>query len=658
MEIPRAALSSRPRTGPATGLGVDSGPATGFGADTGLVSGPGPDTGLVSGLGADPRLTAGRGEGSAQTTRVSRRPGRPVAPFPSNPSTPAYGSAMQTASGYGSAVTSAPEVDSTVASIPGYSVTVSSAPEYGVTVSSAPEYGVSVPSGPGFGSSVPSAPEYGVSVPSAPEYEASVPSAREYASSMPSTTGFGSAGPSTASRGSSGPSTTELELAPRRTTGPPASRRPQSRMRRSFVNHRVWGGALAVALVLVVPGVWQFRDLVTVTDGGLSGENANLALAEKKTGTKGSRVAKPDVAEPEVAETTSEGTAAERAQAKARTTAAALAAAAEKATIDASAKAPKNDTTKQTTNKKPVSGNTGRLTTAQSGLPWVSGVYSRGQGVGGVKAFGDWRGSAVDVAVDWPARQSWDDIVNPTWLYSTWQNTPYTKVFGVAPVPEGDDSATMAGCAAGSYNDKWREFAENIKAAGLDDKSVIRLGWEFNGDWYKWSANDPGQFAECWRQIVSSAEEVAPALLWDWTVNRGRGASVVDSRDAYPGDSYVDIIGVDSYDMFPGVKSDADWDKHYNGVFGLKFWSDFARAHGKKISIPEWGVYPGPASLGSNGGDNGFYIAKMQAFFKEQGSNLAYEAYFNEDMDYIASALFSPTQNPEAAAKYKSLFGG
>ena len=118
VEISRAALPSLPRTGPATGLGVDSGPATGLGADTGLVSGLGVDTGLISGLGADAGLVsglgvdaglgAGRGEGPQPTTRVSRRPGRPVAPFPSNPSTPAYGSVMQTVSGYGSAVPSAP----------------------------------------------------------------------------------------------------------------------------------------------------------------------------------------------------------------------------------------------------------------------------------------------------------------------------------------------------------------------------------------------------------------------------------------------------------------------------------------------------------------------------------------------------------------------
>jgi beta-mannanase len=405
---------------------------------------------------------------------------------------------------------------------------------------------------------------------------------------------------------------------------------------------------LAVALVLVVPGASMLQNKVNVTDGGLSGTDS-AALEQSPDSILTDR---PDA---------TETTAAAKARAKAKATATAAATAAAKAKAEKAArektKTKKKTTEKKKTVKRPSSGSTGRITNSISGLPWASGVFSRGQGVDGVENFGDWRGAGVDVVVDWPARQSWDDIVNPDWLYNTWKGTPYTKVFGVAPVPEGDGSATMAGCAAGSYNDKWREFAQNIKAAGLDDESVIRLGWEFNGDWYKWQASDPNQFAECWRQIVSSAEDVAPALLWDWNVNRGKGSSVVDAREAYPGDAYVDIVGIDSYDMWPGVTNEAEWARQYSGPYGLKFWSDFAKDHGKRISVAEWGVYPGPSSGGSSGGDNAFYIAKMRNFFESQGSHLAYEAYFNESADYIAGSLFSPTQNPAAAAKYKSLFG-
>jgi hypothetical protein len=440
------------------------------------------------------------------------------------------------------------------------------------------------------------------------------------------------------------PSTTELEIVRgRRAARPPTRRRRiELAVGRALSNRRIWGGAFAAVLVLVVPGAAMLPSSVTVADGGFDGA-ATLALQE----------APPTTAEPDATETSVNATT--EAMALAKAAAIGLATAAEKANAEA-LEDDRKTAGKAPVGRTPAAGSTGRLNTGLSGLPWVSGVYSRGQGAAGVKAFGDWRGAAVDVAIDWGERQTWDDVINPEFLFATWKNTPYTKVIAIAPVPEGDPSATMAGCAAGSYNDKWKQFGTNFKNAGLDDETVIRLGWEFNGDWYKWQARDPAQFAQCWRQIVTSAESTAPALLWDWNVNRGKGAGVEDARKAYPGDAYVDIVGVDSYDMWPGATGAAGWAEQYSGPYGLKFWSDFARAHGKKFSVPEWAVYPGPASEGASGGDNAFYIEKMHAFFASEGSHLAYESYFNESADYVAGSIFGPTQNPSAAAKYQALF--
>lgn len=305
----------------------------------------------------------------------------------------------------------------------------------------------------------------------------------------------------------------------------------------------------------------------------------------------------------------------------------------------------------------PAAGGVGSML-HQSGMPWRSGVYLPGSNAATSESFGAWRGRPLDVVVDWSARQTWDEIVNPDWLYRAWSQTPYTKALGVAMVPEGDSSATIARCATGAYDDKWRQFGRNIAAAGMADTTVVRLGWEFNGNWYKWSAYDPAAWAECWRQIVTAAEETAPGLRWDWTVNRGAGQSLRDARQAYPGDAYVDIVGVDSYDMYPGVRTEAQWQEHYSGEYGLKFWADFARAHGKHLSVPEWGVYPGTLHAGHNGGDNPFYVRKMVEFFGSLGPLLAYEAYFNDKGAYYAGSLFSPVQAPQAADAYRRLYGG
>jgi hypothetical protein len=443
-----------------------------------------------------------------------------------------------------------------------------------------------------------------------------------------------------------GPSTTELEIGGSQAGEPPASGgRFNSKLGQAVSNRRVWGGVLALALVLVVPGVALIKNDVKGAELSLTGDSRNAdALQELPDATASD---KPNGTA--TSDTTSPATAAARAKAKAKAAAGQIALTAAKVTGDGTPRAKTKDA------KKPTAGSTGRLNSGLSGLPWVSGVFPAGAGTAGVQAFGDWRGSDVDVVIDWSPRQSWNDVINPDWTYSQWKGTPYTKVFGVAMLPEGEGDATMAGCAAGSYNDKWREFGTNIRNAGLDGESVIRLGWEFNGDWYKWQAGNPDEFAECWRQIVGSAESTAPALLWDWNPIRGAGKSVVDPRKAWPGDSYVDIVGVDAYDMWPGATDEASWAEQYSGAYGLKFWSDFAKDHGKKISVPEWGLYP--TNTASTGGDNAFFISKMQGFFKEEGSHLAYESYFNEKAAYIASSLFGPEQNPIAAARYKSLFG-
>jgi hypothetical protein len=61
---------------------------------------------------------------------------------------------------------------------------------------------------------------------------------------------------------------------------------------------------------------------------------------------------------------------------------------------------------------------------------------------------------------------------------------------------------------------------------------------------------------------------------------------------------------------------------------------------------------------GHNGGDNTFYIDKMTDFFKSEGSNLAYESYFNERASYYAGSLFGPTQTPRGAAEYQRILKG
>src|SRR5690348_7186621 len=155
-----------------------------------------------------------------------------------------------------------------------------------------------------------------------------------------------------------------------------------------------------------------------------------------------------------------------------------------------------------------------KISSAGSGLPWASGTWLAGDSPAAAAAFGAWRGRPLDVIDEWSNRATWQDIVNPKWLYSQWQGSPYTMAFGVAMLPSAVPGVSLAACAAGAYNAYWKQFGTVITAYGLG-KSIIRLGWEFNGNWYPWAATDPATWAHCWQQIVTAARTTAPALVWN-----------------------------------------------------------------------------------------------------------------------------------------------
>jgi Glycosyl hydrolase family 26 len=259
----------------------------------------------------------------------------------------------------------------------------------------------------------------------------------------------------------------------------------------------------------------------------------------------------------------------------------------------------------------------------RSGLPWASGAYLPADTQAAAAAFGAWRKRPLDIAEVWTNRSTWADITDPAWLYSHWRGSPYTLVVTVPMLPAGGGASIQA-CAAGAYNAQWRQFGQNISSAGLGS-SIIRLGWEFNGKWESWAATNPKAWAQCWRQAVTAARSTAPQLRWDWNVNRGVSSALADPTLAYPGDAYVSMIGIDSYDQWPPATSAAGWQKQLNGKQGLSYWLAFAKAHGKKLSVPEWGNL---RSGKSTGGDDPQYVRDMRAFFAANAPYIAFESIF------------------------------
>jgi hypothetical protein len=295
------------------------------------------------------------------------------------------------------------------------------------------------------------------------------------------------------------------------------------------------------------------------------------------------------------------------------------------------------------------------VSSARSGLPWPSGVFVPGGDPARYDGFAVWRGRALDIVTVWYDRWSWADLTD-SWLPAAWEGTAATKVWGIPPFPEGV-GGSLGACARGDYDARWRDLAGDLRAHGLDDESIIRLGWELNGDWYQWSAHDPAAYVGCWRRVVGAAESVAPALRWDWNVNAGPGQSVLDAAAAYPGDEWVDIVGINTYDNWPPACDATTFQaNNLNARFRLAHWLDFARAHGKQLSVPEWGTH----LIGQSGTrpcpDNPVYIAQMAEFFRANAGSIAYESYFNADDEDFRGSLHAPNQQPRASAAYLAAY--
>ena len=103
----------------------------------------------------------------------------------------------------------------------------------------------------------------------------------------------------------------------------------------------------------------------------------------------------------------------------------------------------------------------------------------------------------------------------------------------------------------GGHDTYLTTFAKAVAASKLP--VVIRLDHEMNGNWFPWSedrnGNSTGQYAEAWRHIWNIFQQAgATNVIWDWAPNVVRGATISDLAELYPGDKYVDWIGLSAYD--------------------------------------------------------------------------------------------------------------
>jgi hypothetical protein len=303
----------------------------------------------------------------------------------------------------------------------------------------------------------------------------------------------------------------------------------------------------------------------------------------------------------------------------------------------------------------------------------VLGVYAGAAYPQAVRDFTTTVGAQPPFAMDFLDGATWRTITQGRWPYTKWKGAGYTMIWGVNMLPDtytpNADAAQAGGScfgltqgATGAFDHYFQTVAANIVRAGFP-VSVIRFGWEFNGNWFPWSAQGcASAYVRYFDDIVTTMRSVPGShFTFEWNATRG-DLGVGNLSQYYPGNKYVDDIGLDVYDVekttYPGAR--AEFRHMLTQRDGLNWLVAFGAAHHKPIVLPEWGLGFGTCSASGQritaagqqvcGGDNATWVNLMADWIATH--HVAEATYWDFDTSSVRRG-----QNPLTAKVLATHYG-
>lgn len=150
----------------------------------------------------------------------------------------------------------------------------------------------------------------------------------------------------------------------------------------------------------------------------------------------------------------------------------------------------------------------------------------------------------------------------------TWESRPIAAKNDVVIEPD----YTLPKIINGEFDAYLTQYARDIASTGLP--LAIRLDHEMNGVWYPWAettgsgasinGNSPGDFVKMWQHVhdIFEANGANQYVIWVWSPNIVNNLPAAKQgldtlQGLYPGDEYVDWVGVSGYQR-PPYKDDND----------------------------------------------------------------------------------------------------
>ena len=270
---------------------------------------------------------------------------------------------------------------------------------------------------------------------------------------------------------------------------------------------------------------------------------------------------------------------------------------------------------------------------SQKRVPQKLGAFVGGAAESNAKAMEAWLGRPLDFVQDYGDEF---ELATNTFRFDQWP--AYRKISLSQPL-SSKHGWDLAQAAAGHYDGLYQTCADNLKRV-RDRLISVRIGWEMNGGWMPWSQGGPGSnqkpehYIAAFRRMAKMVRAAVPGVPIDWCPNFDK-----PSEQFYPGNAYVDIIGVDLYlnkEYFPD-----SWNFVLEAPSGLNWLEQFAQTRDKLISFPEW----------ATNYDSDSFVKNMYEWMKNRP--VAYQAYWNDDNAFVGSF----DHYPKVKAAYLKAWG-
>ncbi len=224
--------------------------------------------------------------------------------------------------------------------------------------------------------------------------------------------------------------------------------------------------------------------------------------------------------------------------------------------------------------------------------------------------------------------------------------------------PVQQPAYSLATIAAGAYDPHIRRAAR--EAAAFGGPLLLRLAHEMNGSWASWGAgvngNTPSDYIAMWRHVVSIFRaEGATNVRWVWSPNVYGGGSSPTRASAspfqpfYPGDSWVDFVGLDGYNW--GTLHPAGWCSFAN-VFGPSY-DALTKLTDKPVMIAE-------TASAEAGGSKAAWIRAIPGVLQSRMPRVRALIWFDRDKETDWQIASSPASEAafRAVASSSLLSGG